>query len=77
MAASGRAWGSVARAIKASAKNALPCYSIHSIQLSRIAVLPPSASFLFQLADVQTLSLSSFYCFIDNLIRLIVTMFQL
>ena len=43
----------------------------------RIAVLPPPASSLFELADVQTLSLSSFYCFIDNLIRLIVTMFQL
>jgi len=43
----------------------------------RIAVSPPPASSLFELADVQTLSLSSFYCFIDNLIRLIVTMFQL
>jgi hypothetical protein len=69
--------GSVARAITASAKNALPCYSNHSIQLSRFAVLPPPARFLLDLAGVPTLLLSSFYCLIDNLIRLIVTMFQL
>ena len=68
---------SVACAITSSAKNALPCYSNHSIQLSRIAVLPPPASFLFDLADVTTLSLFSHCCFIDNLIRLLVAMFQL
>ena len=69
--------GSVAHAITASAKNALPCYSIYSIQLFRIAVLPPSARFLTNFAGVPLQLLPSFHCLIYNLIRLIVTMFQL
>jgi len=69
--------GSVAHMIAASAKNGLPCYSIHSIQPSRFAILPPPTRFLFDFAGVPTLLLSSIYCCIDNLIRLIVTMFQL
>jgi hypothetical protein len=44
---------------------------------SAVPFLPPPAGFLINFAGVPPQLLSSFYCLIDNSIRLIVTMFQL